>query len=223
MNDDTIGILFFIITTIITIAAPLVIIAAAVFILSKYLKSGKQRAEEFRSFAAETGLTYNGASSYYNIPGYPYFRLFNLGSGYGRQIENAYHGVINGFQVSVFDYTYYVTFSTRKIRRQTVVMISSSRLNLPLFSLQPQGRGLFQKMGDAFSNDINFPSNPSFSGKYLLYGHDQPAVMRVFDDRTLSHFDASEAFSVGRRRKSHSRLPRRDACRTSSNGCWLKD
>lgn len=196
MNADIFGILFSLIVMLIMIAVPLAIAGAAIFIVFNILKSGKQRNQDFRNFAAETGMTYIGADSFYNIPGYPYFRLFNLGSGHGRQIENAVRGATNGFQVSVFDFTYYVTFSTRKIRKQTVVMITSPQINLPLFSLQPQGKGLFQKMGNAFNNDINFPSNPSFSGKYLLYGHDQAGIVRAFDNRVLSHFDANDGFSV---------------------------
>lgn len=185
---------FFISQMIITLLLPLIIVVAAVFIVSNIFKRAKQRTDNAQSLATETGLTYVGVDSFHSIPGYQYFRLFNLGNGYGRQIDNAFKGAKNGFKVSVFDYTYYETFSTRKIRKQTVVMIDSLQMNLPLFSLKPKGKGVFQKIGNAFINDIKLST--SLSDKYLLLGYDKPRIEQIFDNKVLSFFDTVEGFTV---------------------------
>jgi hypothetical protein len=191
---DTLNIFFFISQMLAALLLPLIILVVGMFIVSNIFKRAKQRTDNAQSMAAETGLTYVGADSFHSIPGYQYFRLFNLGSGYGRQIDNTVKGSKDGFKVSVFDYTYYETFSTRKIRKQTVVMIDSFRLNLPLFSLNPKGKGIFQKIGNAFINDLKL--SPSLSDKYLLFGTDKPRIEQIFDNKALSYFDAVEGFTV---------------------------
>lgn len=188
-----------IIVILMSIAIPLAIAGGAIFIVSGIFKSGKKRAQYFQSCAAETGLTYIGAASVSSIQGAEYFRLFNLGNGYGRQIENAFKGVMNGVQVSVFDYTYFNTFgfgTSGKMPKQTVVMLESPRMNLPLFSLRPKNKGFFNKMGDALNEHINFPSDSIFTRKYLLYGHDEPRIKQIFDAQVLSYFDATEGINV---------------------------
>jgi hypothetical protein len=193
MINEFLGLLSFFAHMIMLILAPLIIPIAALFILLNIIKQGKQRTEALSRFAATAGLNFIGADSFNSFPGYQYFRIFNLGSGYGRQIENAIKGSVNGFQVSVFDYTYYVTFSTRKIRKQTVVVIDSPRLCLPLFSLQPKGkRSLF----NTFGNGIDVSSNPSFSNKYLILGKDEIRIKQIFDKKAISHFDTIEGFTV---------------------------
>jgi hypothetical protein len=191
---DMLNLFFFISQIIITLLLPLIFIVVAVFIVSNIFKRAKQRADNAQSLATETGLTYVGVDSFCSIPGYQCFRLFNLGNGYGRQIDNTIKGSKDGFKVSVFDYSYYETFSTRKIRRQTVVMIDSFRLNLPLFSLKPKGKGIFQKIDNAFINDIKL--SPSLSDKYLLFEYDKSRIGQIFDNKALSYFDTVEGFTV---------------------------
>lgn len=169
------------------LAFPIIFVGALIFILRKYVVRDKRRSEQFQKFAGEKGFFYSGSHPISDIKGAEYFRLFNLGNGYGKQIENSIHGAVNDFQTSVFDYTYYVTFSHQKIRRQTVVSVYSSRLNLPLFFMQPKGRGLLQNLANNLTEQTDF-SDKELSDKYLFGGQDLQRIKSVFNDRVISHF-----------------------------------
>lgn len=191
MNDNNLDPFFFLIRILTLFVVPLFIISVGAYLLFNFFRNRKRRLRDFQNFAAETGLTYVGADSLHSIPGHSYFRLFNLENGSGRRIENAVKGTIDVFHVFVFNYAYYLALNNRRVRHQTVVMMASPRINLPVFSLYPEGKGLLQRLGSALDPDINFPANPSFSGKYRLFGRSEAHVRQLFDDRVLSYFDAS--------------------------------
>lgn len=191
---EKIEIIRFIVSIAAALVLPIIIIGALIFILRGFVIAGKQRSEAFRKFAQEAGFSYSGSHEISAIKGAEYFRLFNLGSGYGRQIENSVDGIINDFQVSIFDYTFYVTFSHKKIRRQTVVLIHSSRLNLPLFSIQPKSKGIFSNSGNNLI-EIGL-SDKTFSDKYLIIGQDLQHIKHIFNEQIISYFKTNEGFIV---------------------------
>ena len=174
---------------------PIILTGALIFILRGFAIGNKRRGEAFQRFAQEKGFAFSGAIPISSILGAEYFRLFNLGSGYGRQIENSVNGTINDFRVSIFDYTYYVTFSTKKIHRQTVVMIHSPHLNLPLFSIQPKGTGLFQNLGNNLIEQIN-SSDKEFSAKYIITGQDLRNIQQTLNHQIISHLKTIENFVI---------------------------
>lgn len=177
------------------IAFPVIFIVALIFILRGYTRGSQQRREAFQNFAQAARLTYTGSHPVYAITGAQYFRLFNLGNGHGRQITNSVDGLIDNFQVSIFDYIYYKTFGLQKMPKQTVVLISSPHLNLPLFCVQPRGKGLFQNLANNLSEQISF-SDKTFSDKYLLIGQDSAHINQVFNRQIISYFKATDGFVI---------------------------
>ena len=83
-------------------------------------------------------------------------------------------------QVFIFDYTYHTGFGQkRRTLHQTLYYVASPRLSLPAFLLRQEswGEKLTQWLG---AKDINFPENPTFSGKFILQGQDEASIRRVF-------------------------------------------
>jgi hypothetical protein len=192
---EKIEIIRFIFSIAAMLVLPIIIIGALIFILRGFVIAGKERSEAFRKFAQEAGFSYSGSHEISAIKGAEYFRLFNLGSGYGRQIENSVDGIINDFQASIFDYTFYVTFSHKKIRRQTVVLIHSSRLNLPLFSIQPKSKWILSNSGNNLIERMGL-SDKTFSDKYLIIGQDLQHIKHIFNHQVISYFKTTEDFVV---------------------------
>jgi hypothetical protein len=66
---------------------------------------------------------------------------------------------------------------------------------LPHFLLRPEHMG--DKLGSLFGGkDIDFPSHPEFSSKYLLRGMNELAIRRFFTESILSHFDRDRGWTV---------------------------
>ena len=153
------------------------------------------------------------------IPDVPDFHLFSLGrDGTSKQIRNLVTGEMGAFHVSVFDYAHVAGgkmghgyniggglkigyFPRRggggRIKVQTVVMIESPQLNLPLFAMRPEPEGIFEQIGEMFKRqDIDFRSNPIFSGKYFLSGVDEQQIRQTFSEKVLSSFENSRPFST---------------------------
>lgn len=66
---------------------------------------------------------------------------------------------------------------------------------LPHFLLRPEHMG--DKLGSLFGGkDIDFPSHPEFSRKYLLRGMNELAIRRFFTESILSHFDRDRGWTV---------------------------
>jgi hypothetical protein len=190
MNVNDLDFLFFVISILGALLAPVILVVVGILLFRSFSKPRKQRIEDLQRFSAETGLAYIGEGSVYNIPGYAYYRLFNLVGDLGRKIENLFQGTIRGFQVSVFNYRRFGSAAERNVIWQTVVMIRSPRINLPWFSLSPQGKSLMSRINDALTPDINFSSNPAFSASYRLLGSDEAGIRQVFDSRVLAYFEA---------------------------------
>ena len=78
----------------------------------------------------------------------------------------------------------------RSVISQTVICFHSPELNLPQFSLRPEG--LHHKIGSSFGyQDIDFESDRTgaeFSKKYLLRGKDEQKIRTLFTDKVLTFF-----------------------------------
>ncbi|RBP46364.1 hypothetical protein DES53_102755 [Roseimicrobium gellanilyticum] len=79
---------------------------------------------------------------------------------------------------------------------QTVCCFQDERTRmLPHFQLRPEHLG--DKLGSLFGGkDIDFPSHPEFSSKYLLRGMNELAIRRFFTEPLLSHFDRDRGWTV---------------------------
>jgi hypothetical protein len=79
---------------------------------------------------------------------------------------------------------------------QTVCCFQDERTRmLPHFLLRPEHLG--DKLGSLFGGkDINFPSHPEFSTKYLLRGMNETAIRQYFTQALLDHFDRDRGWTV---------------------------
>ena len=206
MNTETLTILSAFAPLILVIGVPLILAVVAAFRFIGSMERGNQRTVDLRSFAYTTGMNFIGDNSLSNIPGYDYFDLFRLGSAktslitFTSPIKNTIIGFVNGFQVSAFDYSYRVGRNANsRTKRQTVIMSDSQRLSLPSFTLQPKGTRSLIYLFDVlnvFGKEIDFSSNPFFSGKYTISGKDEKRIRQIFDVKKLSYFDTIEGFTV---------------------------
>ena len=114
------------------------------------------------------------------------FPFFNAGES--RSFKNMFKGQAGGADVKIFEFEYRFGGGTRAtIREQTIVHFRSSKLNLPQFSLRPEGA--LSKIGSALgSQDIDFETHPEFSKSYLLRG-DEQGIRKIFDNSILAFYE----------------------------------
>jgi hypothetical protein len=115
------------------------------------------------------------------------FHLFSQGRS--KKISNVLRKSIEDAEVSVFDYKYTTGGGKNShTYRQSVVLFDSPALVLPSFTLAPEN--ILHKIGQVFGyQDIDFDTNPNFSGDYLLKGEDEAAIRRFFTHRILRYYE----------------------------------
>jgi hypothetical protein len=148
----------------------------------------KERTRQLQLTASQLGWSFLPSAPLNMISALESFTLFSQGRG--KQINNFMYGEASGVKTAVFDY-FYVTGSgkNRQTHKQTVVYLEPFDLNLPYFSLRPEG--FFYKVLSAFGyQDIDFGQRPEFSRQYILRGPDEPTIRRTFDDGLLSFYEA---------------------------------
>jgi hypothetical protein len=164
------------------------IIALAVFFIFYNRKKERERTEQLRAVAAQLAWNFADQAPLNMIAGLERFTLFN--QGHYKAIKNFMYGEANRVKAAVFDYTY-VTGSgkNRQTHHQSVVYLEPANLNVPYFSLRPEG--FITKIFQAFGyQDIDFGQRPEFSKQYLLRGQDEPAIRQIFNDGLLSFFES---------------------------------
>ena len=130
------------------------------------------------------------------------FSLFQAGRR--RRFKNLMQGKVNlstddpdaAIEVYVFDYRY-VTGSHRdhSTYQQTVAAFHAVGEKLPAFSLQPEN--VLHKIGELLGHqDIDFDHKPTFSGRFLLRGPDEPAIRKLFTDDVLDFFEKKQGWCV---------------------------
>lgn len=166
----------------------LVFIPLIVFIYLYQRKKEKERTQQMQMIAGQLGWNFAEEAPLDMIAGLDRFTLFN--SGHNKQIKNMMYGTASGIKAAVFDYIY-VTGSgkNRQTHYQTVVYLEPGNLNIPFFSLRPEG--FFTKIMTAFGyQDIDFGQRPDFSNKYILRGQDELAIRQAFNDRLLAFYES---------------------------------
>lgn len=209
---NTVFSLFFVLVVILMFSIPFIVMGGIVYMIVKGVKGKEQRTQSFRAYAAQNSLQFIGETSPSNLRGAQIFYLFSLGST--KQIKNLITGAIGGIHVSIFDYWYLKGSAGSKgiqigglgiggsrgnghWHAQTVIMLESPRLNLPLFSMRPESQGFLNKLGDVFGyQDIDFASHPTFSKKYLLRGTAAAHIMHVFNSSVLSSLEKTQGLSI---------------------------
>lgn len=116
--------------------------------------------------------------------------------GADKKIRNLISGDIEGAHMKVFDfrikseqgqsYTY---------RSQTVAVITSDKLNLPVFTMYP--KNIISKFLQLPGNrDIDFPSRNRFTNIYGLRGDDVRAISKTFTDQIFSYFENHKGLTL---------------------------
>jgi len=166
------------------------IIGAVVVAAIVQNKREKERTLQLQKAASFLGMEFVASAPMNWIPNLEKFALFS--QGHTKSISNMMYGQIDGVKGAFFDYQY-VTGSgkNRSTHNQSVVYFEPPKLNLPFFSLRPEG--VFHKIITAFGyQDIDFGNRPEFSNRYLLRGPDEQAVRNTFSDAALSFYEINQ-------------------------------
>jgi hypothetical protein len=148
-------------------------------------RAEKQRREQLDAVASHLGFEFSKAEPQL-VQSLAHLRLFS--QGHSRKAWNVMNGRAGEAKVLLFDYLY-VTGGGKSSHtwRQTVILFESGRLQLPAFSLRPQGfwdgiAGIFGQQ------DIEFEASPEFSSAYLLQGQDEDRVRAIFSEPVVAYF-----------------------------------
>jgi hypothetical protein len=148
-------------------------------------RAEKQRTEQLRAVASRLGLEFSPESQPQLVERLAHFDLFSQGSSRG--VWNVMDGRAGNVKVQLFDYQY-VTGGGRCFQTwtQTVLLFESARLQLPAFSLRPQGAwdGIAALFGQ---QDIELEASPEFSKAYLLQGLDEDQVRAIFSESAVAY------------------------------------
>jgi hypothetical protein len=147
----------------------------------------KERTQALQLAAGQLGWNFAASAPLNMIAGLERFALFN--QGHSKQINNFMYGQASGIKAAVFDYVYVTGYGKhRQTHYQSVVYLEPGNLNIPHFSLRPEG--LLTKLFTAFGyQDIDFGQRPEFSSQYILRGPDEQAIRRTFNDGLLSFYE----------------------------------
>ncbi len=177
---------------------PIVAIAAVVAIIALSLllvaRARRKRREAIQTVADELGLPFFPTGDKSLIDHLSGFHLFSQGRS--KKIINMIHGDTDAMDLAIFDYRYTVGSGQHSsTHSQTVICFQSDELNLPEFSMRPEG--FFHKIGGMFGyKDIDFESHAAFSKANLLRGPDEAAIRELFREEILSHFETQKRVCV---------------------------
>ncbi len=162
----------------------LVVIGVAMWVAA--YQAEKRRKEQLGAVASRLGFEFWPESQPQLVEHLANFRLFSQGRS--RKARNVMNGRAGDVEVQIFDYEY-VTGGGKSSHswRQTVILFESNRLQLPAFSLRPQG--FWDGIAGAFGRqDIEFPASPEFSSAYLLQGRDEDRVRAIFSEPVVAYY-----------------------------------
>jgi hypothetical protein len=156
--------------------------AAAIVLIVVTVLQAKRRTKDLAALAQQMGFTFleKGGNGPVLSPGYKTSLLQRTRGRY----HNTIAGQMDGFQVSVFDYTY---GNGKNSVTQTLTCFSQNA-ELPAFELRPEN--IFDKIGDAIVNrDIDFDSHPEFSRRYHLRTPEEARIRMLFNPGLLTYLE----------------------------------
>lgn len=154
----------------------------------------KARRENLAIAAEELGLVYlqDGDPSLMDLAS-----RFNVcSSGRSRKMYNLIQGETDELTIAIFDYKY-TTGSGKNSHtyNQTIVMLHSSQLGNPPFTMRPEG--LFDRIGGMLGfQDLDFETHPRFSNSFVLKSPDEDATRQFFNPTLLEFFETKLGISV---------------------------
>ncbi len=168
------------------------VVVVAVLVVEWYRK--QLRAKHLRAIAAQLGYAFaeDGTGL---VGSLGWSGLFSHGLHSG-QTTNALRTEAEGGAVTTLDYRYTIGVAkNQRTVRQTVLILDSERLDLPAFTLRPEG--LSQKLGGVMGQqDIDFQEQPDFSSAYVLQGSDEAQIRALFDAEKLAFFAQRRGLSI---------------------------
>ncbi len=157
---------------------------SAVFIILG-IRQKKSRASEWRRVAAEMGFSYQERCGSIS----PQFKFASFFYDLSR-VSNLVQRDVDGVWIGIMDYR------PRKRRNrgptQTICLLRSNRLALPLFFLQPEILGIGRAFGTLLGGlggyvMIELTEDPEFKNAYSIQGQDEAAVQALFNAK-VRHF-----------------------------------
>jgi hypothetical protein len=117
------------------------------------------------------------------------------GWSYTRE-RNAIAGEVDGVATRIFDQRAGARGGHHRwVLAQTVVELTSTRLALPAFRIEPEN--VIHKMQEAMgAQDIDFASHPHFSDRYLLRGESEEEIRKIFTPQVLDWFEGHLGLTV---------------------------
>ncbi len=123
----------------------------------------------------------------YNAEGIPkapqlHRNLTMLLSAFGAlPVANLVEGESKGYRFRQFEYRYGTGGENSRTITQTMLVIESTKLDLPAFSLQSESTGLFSKLLRSLGfTDIELPGYNEFNSAYKLKGAEKEKVRTAF-------------------------------------------
>lgn len=114
------------------------------------------------------------------------FALFHRGK-LGRT-THLLRASVNGTAVTIFDHRYITGHGRRQCTySQSVLLLESDQLELPVFALRPEGLGAKLK-GLRGQQDIDIEEQPGFSAAYVLQGPAEAQIRALFSGVQLAFF-----------------------------------
>lgn len=157
-----------------------------------YIVLQRKRTGNLRALAESMGFSFEPRGDAAFLKSLQHFHLFS--QGHSRKIRNLVQGQVEGIDVAVFDYTYN-PFGKKRVRHQTVVLLESGDLQLPAFSLRPEG--VLHRLGRLVGyQDIDLEAYPTFSKQYVVQGEDEEQVRSVLSAEAVAHYEALERMST---------------------------
>ncbi|MFP4112412.1 MAG: hypothetical protein ACLFPQ_01750 [Candidatus Woesearchaeota archaeon] len=112
--------------------------------------------------------------------------------GYSKKVRRMIEGSYGKMNWKIFDYYYIVGAGKSSSQISTTVfLVGKNDLNLPHFYISHEN--FLTRVGTVFSGkDIDFENHPIFSDKYYLFGKDESAIKKFFNDSKLKYFENND-------------------------------
>jgi len=183
-EPEIVGIIF---GTLCCLGIPTMLIAIFIVILVVKSQREKKRTSDFAAATEQLSLQFDPLGDVdlqQRLAGLP---LCNIGRG--QELKNLVTGGTAEVSVSIFDFRYITGYGKhRRVRRQTVLAMESSSLQLPTFNFRPERKMLDAIGGMIGLQDIDFEQHPGFSKAFVLKSNDEMVTREFFDETLLDLF-----------------------------------
>lgn len=156
----------------------------------------KSRTSIMQQASYELGMLFDPKPTINDVKLLSAFRLFK--KGHSKKITNhlLQTDPMLESKEQIFDYQYTIQAGNTPVtKKQTVLFIQSTTLELPIFYLRPETwmDRLSKYLG---WDDIDFVQFPEFSQKYYLTGEEEDLVRKLFHDNVLHYFTMKDGWHM---------------------------